>query len=290
MNQFVFHLPLRMCCFVVLLSLLFSCQHRSDAYKALEMERDSLLLEEQKKLAEMNQMLAVFNLIEENFSQIKTAENYVQFQTEQEQITEDGVERIVQDITLIQQILTENRKQVRALQDQVSNTKSSSRELKRMVDRMQQELNDHEVLFTQMREQLIMKDIQIEVLGEVVQHLEDSVSGLSNQLETQQQQLRIQQEELNRVWFVFGTRKELRAHSIYTRNGLLEEGFDKDYFLEADAVSLDEIALYSKKVKLLTNHPASSYRLDTENGDVVLRILEPSTFWEVSRYLVVEVD
>ena len=69
-----------------------------------------------------------------------------------------------------------------------------------------------------------------------------------------------------------------------------KDGFNKNYFLEADSRSLTEISLYSKKAKLLTNHPASSYVLEKVNEFLVLKITNPVKFWEISRYLVIEVN
>lgn len=66
---------------VLLPVLAVSCQYKSDAYKALEQEKDSLLLEEQKKSAQLNQVVAVMNTVEENFDELLKAENYVTFQT-----------------------------------------------------------------------------------------------------------------------------------------------------------------------------------------------------------------
>ena len=89
-----------------------SCNYKTDAYKSLEQEKDSLLLQEQKKTSQLNQMMAVMDLIEENFDQIKDAENYVTFQTKQEQITDDSMSKVVQDLDLIKNTLIDNRKQI----------------------------------------------------------------------------------------------------------------------------------------------------------------------------------
>ena len=50
------------------------------------------------------------------------------------------------------------------------------------------------------------------------------------------------------------------------------------------------IPLKSKSATLLTNHPAGSYALEKDSeGEYVLHIYNPQTFWSVSRYLVVSV-
>ena len=65
---------------------------------------------------------------------------------------------------------------------------------------------------------------------------------------------------------------------------------NKDYFTKIDIRVDKGIKLYSKSAKLLTNHPACSYSLDKDaSGMYTLRITNPTTFWSVSKYLVVVV-
>lgn len=266
------------------------CNYKSDAYKTLEQEKDSLLLEEQKKTAEIKQMMSVMNLIEENFTKIREAENYVTFQTTQEQITEDGMDRIVQDIDLISNTLLENKNQISGLRKQLSMSKTASVEMKRLIERLNSKVDEHAKTITTMQEQLALKDIRIQELDNLVLSLNDTVTVLKGDVIEKEIKITVQEERLNKVWFVFGTKKELRDQDIYTRNGLLEEGFNKDYFLEADARTLNEISLYSKKAKLLTNHPVSSYEFEKVDDFLVLKITNPDKFWEISHYLVIEVD
>jgi len=267
-----------------------SCNYKTDAYKSLEQEKDSLLLQEQKKTSQLNQMMAVMDLIEENFDQIKEAENYVTFQTKQEQITDDSMSKVVEDLDLIKNTLIDNRKQIASLQQQLSKSKSASRSLKKLIDRLNKKIEDHTLVITQLQEQLALKDIRIKELDELVISLNTSVEGLQTNVSEKEEQLSSQDKQMNKVWYVFGTRKELKEQEIYTRNGLLEEGFNKNYFLEADLRNLTELSLYSKKAKILTNHPSSSYVLEKVNDYLVLKITNPTKFWEISRYLVIEVN
>lgn len=277
-----------LCLFVPM--MLTSCNYKTNAYKALEQEKDSLLLQEQKKTAQLNQVMAVMNVIEDNFEQIKEAENYVTFQTNQEQITDDSMSRIVEDLDLIKTTLTDNRKQIASLKKQLAKSKSASRSLTKLIDRLNKKVEDHTKAITQLREQLALKDVRIQELDQLVIALNSNVEDLQSNVSRKDEQLSSQDKQMNKVWYVFGTRKELKEQEIFTRNGLLEEGFNKSYFLEADSRSLTEIALYSKKAKLLTNHPVSSYSLEKVNEFLVLKITDPSKFWEISHYLVIEVN
>jgi hypothetical protein len=270
--------------------LLPACNRTSDAYKALEQEKDSLLLEEQKKTAELNQMLSVINMIEDNFEQIKTAENYVTFQAGQQEIAQDSIGRIVNDIELIRKTLVDNKSQIENLKNQLASSRKASGEMKRLVARLSAQIEEHVKTITSLQEQLALKDIRIQELDELVMTLGDSISSLQASVSGKESQLTQKDTQLNKVWFVFGTRKELRQQEIFTRNGLLVEGFNKDYFLEDDARTLTEIPLYSKKARLLTNHPVSSYQFEKVNEFQVLHITDPKKFWEISHYLVIEVD
>lgn len=270
---------------------LTNCNYKSQGYKALEEEKDSLLLEEQKKTNQLNQDMSIINLIEENFDQIKKAENYVTFQTTgQENIKNDSMSEVVQNLDLIKTILSENRQKIANMNHQLAKSKSASKGLRNMIDRLNKQVAEHTQLINQLRTQLAAKDVRIKELDELVVSLNTNVEDLNKDVSQKTEQLTSQEVQINKVWYVFGTHKELKQQKIFTRNGLLTEGFNKSYFMEADARSLKEISLYSKKAKLLSNHPASSYSLEKVNGYLVLKITDPNKFWEISKYLVIEVN
>ena len=71
---------------------------------------------------------------------------------------------------------------------------------------------------------------------------------------------------------------------------LNNDDFNKDYFTQIDIRTDKEIKLYSKRAELLTTHPAGSYELVKDaKGQLTLKITNPSQFWSVSRYLVIQV-
>ena len=93
------------------------------------------------------------------------------------------------------------------------------------------------------------------------------------------------------------TKKELKDQNILTNTGLfqkkqvLKDGdINKDYFTQVDIRTTKEIKLYSKSADVLTTHPAGSYALEKDDKDqLVLKITNPKDFWNVSRYLVIQV-
>ena len=61
------------------------------------------------------------------------------------------------------------------------------------------------------------------------------------------------------------------------------------YFKSSRNIRVDkEIKLYTKSAKILTVHPADSYKLSQDaSNQYVLRITNPELFWSTSKYLVV---
>ena len=103
---------------------------------------------------------------------------------------------------------------------------------------------------------------------------------------------------INMKFYVTGTFDELKESEIVTKEGgilgiratkTLQEGFDKDDFIQVDKRNVKTIPVYSKKAEIITNHPTESYELIEENGIVnYIKITNPDLFWEKSKFLVIE--
>jgi hypothetical protein len=136
----------------------------------------------------------------------------------------------------------------------------------------------------------------INQLGSTVDKLGKDVDELSNDNKSKQEKIKEMDVSIHTAWYVFGTRKELKDQKIVTSDGLfspqrvLQQDFNKNYFVRIDARNTKSIPLYSTRAKILTNHPKSSYTLEKDNGNFVLLIVDTNEFWSVSKYLVIEVD
>ena len=77
---------------------------------------------------------------------------------------------------------------------------------------------------------------------------------------------------------------------IFTKTKVLQDGFNRDYFITIDTREVTEIPLFSSKAKLQSNHPETSYEFTKdEDGNVTLKITNPEAFWSLSKFLVIEV-
>ena len=70
----------------------------------------------------------------------------------------------------------------------------------------------------------------------------------------------------------------------------MESDYEMSYFTKADKRSLSVLPLHSKKAKLLSKHPSGSYEIVDTDGTKTLRITNATRFWEMSNFLIVQVD
>ena len=71
----------------------------------------------------------------------------------------------------------------------------------------------------------------------------------------------------------------------------LSDDFNREYFTKIDISTVNEIELMSKKVKIISNHPSESYKIEGEDDSAEkLLILDSDAFWSSSKYLVMVVE
>ena len=147
-----------------------------------------------------------------------------------------------------------------------------------------------------MQVELAEKDSIIVKLDNKVSDMGKNIDVLSTDNKTKETKIKEQDETIHTAWYVFGTLTELKQQKIVTSEGMLsgqrvlQHDFNKNYFVRIDARNTKSIPLYSTRAKILTSHPKSSYTLEKENGNFVLKIIDTDDFWSISKYLVVEVE
>lgn len=240
---------------------------------------------------ESSDLVETLSQIQDGFDQINEAEGRVNVQTRQGEGA--NKQAIMGNMAFIQRTLKLNRELISNLQQQLrssnqSNAKTKAK-LEEMVENFTKQLEEKSKEIEELRQQLAEKDIQIAEQGEQINELNENVNNLNQQNEEKSRTVAAQDKELNTAYYVFGTKKELREQRILQKGDVLKSNdFNKDYFTRIDLRVTKTIKLYSKSAKLMTSHPSGSYSLEKDSqGQYVLRITNPQTFWSVSKYLVI---
>lgn len=277
--------------------MLASCGQQSAEYKKLQAENDSLKIENTKAVSELNDMLATLDDIEVGFQSIREAENYLNVQQQAgDEMTPGRREQIKQNMKIVSETLKKNREQIADLQKKLNQSGTKNATLQKMVNRLSKELDEKTTQIVALQEDLAKKNVRIQELDEAVANLNENVENLATANAAQSEMLDAQDKALHTAYYCFGTTKELKAQNILSKKGIfsktkvLQDGFNKDYFITIDIREVTEIPLFAGKAKLQSNHPEGSYEfIEDEDGNMTLKINNPESFWSLSKYLVIEV-
>ena len=274
--------------FVVALLSLTACNQKNGSESKLVQQADSLNRIIAQKDNEINDMIGTMNDIEEGFRAINAAEERVSVARQGE--GSSAKERIQENMQFNKQTMQQNRELINKLRNQLRQSSVKGDQLRRTLETLTQQMEEKDAQLKALQAELQAKNIQIEELSEQVSDLSTNVSNLKEESSEKSQTISQQDKQLNTAWFVFGTKKELKEQHIVEDGEVLRSNFNQDYFTKIDIRVDKEIKLYSRSAKLLTDHPASSYKLEQDaNKQYVLRIENPSKFWSTSKYLVIMV-
>lgn len=258
--------------------------------QAFAEERDSLMQVINDKDTELNEIMGTVNEIQEGFRRINEAEGRITV-NDGNMESETSKQAIRENMQYIQDAMAQNRDKISQLKEKLRTSTIGGDKLKKMVDDLSAQLEAQKQRVQELEAQLAEKDIVIAQQGEAITSLNENVNTLAEENKTKTQTVTEQDKQLHTAWYVFGTKSELKEQKILKDGDVLKSNdFNKDYFTKVDIRYDKEIKLYSKSAKLLTNHPAGSYKLEKDNkGQYVLHITAPETFWSVSKYLVIQV-
>jgi predicted nuclease with TOPRIM domain len=264
-------------------------------YEELRTENELLKTEKERSAQELDDMLSTLNEIQVSIESLREAEHYLNIRQSGE-ITPTVRDQIKSNVLLIAETLKSNREQLAQLQSKLKASDVRSAELQNSIKRLSAEMDRKAEMVAALQEELTRKDVRIRELDETVAALTEDVSSLSQTAAARAEQLDVQEKELNRAYYCYGTRRELKEQNILTGGGLfskpkaLQSVFNKDYFIAIDVREVTEIPLFDGKAKVRTNHPAESYELARDgDGNLTLRILDVRQFWNFSEYLVIEI-
>ena len=284
--------------FLAALFIFTSCgvknQKEVDALKA---QNDSLANSKIELEKEVNEYFSAMNDIQENIDKIKSTESVISVQPLSENTPEDVRTKVAEDMAYLNDMIKTNKEELNRLRSKLKKSSFKLVDVEKTLAQLTKSLEAETAKVLALQVQIQQKDSLITQLGTTVDVLGKNVEELSSQNVEKQAKIQEQDVAIHSAWYAIGSKKELKDNKIITTDGLfsaqkvLQTDFSKSYFVKVDARNAKSIPLYStSKAKILTNHPKSSYTLEKENDNYVLIITDPSTFWSISKYLVIEVD
>ena len=273
------------------LTVLMACNNKKEEKNLTSQNTiDSLTDIVNQKNNELNDIMSTFNDIQEGFREINEAEGRVNIARNNGETNAKA--DIMENISFIKRTMQLNKERIAKLREQLKESSFNTSKLQATIESLNKELESKTARIEELQAELDSKNAHIAHQDKQISELNTNVNSLTADNAAKARAVEQQDKQLNTAWYVFGTKKELREQHILegTNKVLKGNNFNKDYFTKIDIRVDKVIKLYSKSAKLLTNHPAGSYSLDKDaRGMYTLRITNPTTFWSVSKYLVVVV-
>ncbi len=286
--------------FVLGIIVFGACQNNKKDAQSLIVAKDSLEQVLAFKDSSIASFLNDFSAIQANLDSIKELEKIVSVQSgSNRELNASQKQRIIEDITMLHQLLLKNKELTASLQKKLKNANLKIGDLGETIAGL-------ELLVKNLEAQANEQDIVIADLTEEVKKLKVDIVQLNQRIlavETVSQQksqiIDSQMESLNKAYYAFGTMKELKDNGIIEKSGgvigigktaVMKKDFNRDYFTEIDIRNFDFLRLMAKKAELITVHPEGSFHFTGKKQGDTLFIDNTYDFWKASKYLVVLTD
>lgn len=262
--------------------MLSSCVEKSKKYQQLLAEKDAVVLENQNIEKEYNAALGIISDVENNLSAIRDAEGMMMIQNENNTQRDQLNSELIQ----IKEQMAVNRAKLDSLSSVLDKSNKDRSYLRNTIKKLQAQLAEKEATIAQMQEQLAQKDQEIAGLNTQVSNLNENLNVANAKNEEQSRMIADQIVEMNKVYYIGATKRQLKEQGILTSKYILRNEVPTAAFTQVDKREVREIVFEAKKVKVLSAHPLESYTIDKKDGQVVINITNPDLFWSVTKYLV----
>ncbi len=257
----------------------------------LQARTDSLMNQTMQKDEAINEFVRSINDIQSTLDTIKMKENVINLSTERGgELKQTAKDQIKTDIQTIYSMMLKNKDHLAKLSKKLKAANMKVDELQKMVTRLEKDIASKSAEIEELRGSLAKINIKFEAATLKIDTLSKTVNEQGQKINNQTQTIASQEEALNTAYYVIGTSKDLKKNGVVKKSDVLAD-FNKELFTKIDIRKTIEISILSKKAKILSSHPSTSYKFTGDKKIIQsLQILDYKAFWSNSKYLVIMVD
>ncbi len=205
-------------------------------------------------------------------------------------------EQIKQDLSRFQQTLKEQRERIAQLEKKLNLSTNEGQKMRAIINSLTAELAEKEAQMAALEDEINDKNLTIMDLGKRLGALTRRNAAQEQVITSQGKMLETQDEQLNEGFVKIATERELKDLGLLEKKFLSKtkldiSNIDKNQFKSIDIRNNTELEISSKsEPKVWTQMPADSYTLEKNGkGKWKLSIIDPSRFWSVSKFLIIQV-
>ncbi|MDE5930826.1 MAG: hypothetical protein K2H03_10125, partial [Muribaculaceae bacterium] len=218
-------------------------------------------------VAERDELLELLGDITTDVQEVKRLENVLSASNGMSE-TPDRRQQIQSDIAAIQQALQQRRERLAELEAKLEKSNTSNEKLRATIASLRKQIDDQTVQISTLTNNLAEAKSQVSQLTTVKDSLTTTVTNVSSELEETQAKNADMTNEMNTVYFVVATDKELKEHGIIQKKKVLLGDYDKSFFTVGDKRTLTTIPLRTKKkVEIMTPAPNGSYAITKDSDE-----------------------
>lgn len=268
-----------------------------DEVKNLQSENQNVNQTLQERDSLVNEFVTAMNEIEDNLRFIKDKRQQLSVETSKEG-GRNQKQIIIDDINLMNEMLDKSSSHINELEKKLKNSGFELSSLKKKIASLNANIEEQNVQIAELKRNIEEKDVMLADMGMQMDSMKVEIAQKADTLQMKQQLIDQGTIDMNRAYVAYGTYKDLKEKGLLTKEGgflwlgrhtSLQENFNEQNFTELDIRDTQNIPIFSNKVKVISEHPDSSYSFVEEDGQIAyLHIDNPSEFWKISKYAVIE--
>ncbi|MCC8112787.1 MAG: hypothetical protein LIP03_02095 [Bacteroidales bacterium] len=262
-------------------------------------ERDSLRFAAEVQTQKLMNIEKAVNMMNATMDSIAREEEMIFVNTNQK----DGMPITRQDalsnLERYEEMMLRQHKKIVELQEELKRNVFNA-EAQRLIENLQAQVATKDRQIAELRQELEKKDANIAQLREQVRtqsiridQQTETITALNTQNQRQGEALKKQDEFINTGYVLIGSKDDLKRKGVLDNKGKLNPTslLDKSKFAKIDMRTWKEITFSCNKApKILTTMPESSFSLYKTGDEFRLVINNPSDFWRLSSYLVIQTN
>lgn len=208
---------------------------------------------------------------------------------------EDRRSRIISSIANMRDQIEADKKKISDLEKQLASSRNQLKGVQDIVNKLKASIADKEAIMDELQKRL---GILNETLEEERRTSLAEIQKREETISEKQQTITQQNIDANTIYYIFGTRKELMDKGIVDRKGgllgigkvttvahnLMVEKFTQINLLDTTQINFP---ITKKGYAVLSNHVATSYKVEKVDGNNVLTVTDPTNFRK-QKFLVIE--
>lgn len=273
--------------------LWISCETRTE--RAQKKMIDSLEIENLQNHIDYTELQEYISIIAVGLDSIAIEEHELLMNSTPGENIGFSRQRMTQNLNHVRELLGRHRDRIYKLEQKLDSQKTSAQYLRTIVISLRQQLEAKDRELAQLKVDLQDNRKSLAVLQSRIEQVALDKEQMSQTINEQEEQLRLQNDKINTGYVKIASKKELKQLGIL-KGGFLRKkqinysNIDLSVFDVVDTRTFCQIPV-PDKFQIISSIPVDSYSVEEDSMDNnVIIIKNVEKFWSISKFLIIQTD